>query len=201
MSSPHPLPLLPAHCFVLFIPLVLHIHLTLSALPLIGLWRVNIEIWYPILCCLQISVKKAQAALSITAQTPDVACISSHCRCNGPECCSLWLHWHPSCAMQHQRKNMRERERCNYPPLSLSLYFPQQQKEISCRNDSYQSKDGRFVSDSRSAAVPLFSSVSAVCVFEVMVVNTNTDIFRLKLRKHIKCSLCFVWIWFSSLCF
>lgn len=115
---------------------------------------------------------------------PDVACISSHCRCNGPECCSSWLHWHPSCAMQHQRKNMRERERCNYPPLSLSLYFPQQQKEISCRNDSYQSKDGRFVSDSRSAAVSLFSSLSAVCVSEVMVVNTNTDIFWLKLRKH-----------------
>lgn len=84
---------------------------------------------------------------------------------------------------------MRERERCNYPPLSLSLYFPQQQKEISCRNDSYQSKDGRFVSDSRSAAVPLFSSVSAACVFEVMVVNTNTDIFRLKLRKHKMLSL------------
>lgn len=95
------------------------------------------------------------------------------------------------CDAAPEEKHERERERCNYPPLSLSLYFPQQQKEISCRNDSYQSKDGRFVSDSRSAAVSLFSSLSAVCVSEVMVVNTNNDIFRLKLRKDIKCSLCF----------
>lgn len=163
-----------AHCFV---PATLPTPLTPPfPVHLSGLWRVNVETWYPTLCCLQISIKEAQ--LSITASTPDVACISTHCRCNGPECCSLRLHWHPSCAMQHQRKNKWETEsetrrgRCviilHYDKV---FYFPQQQRTIPCQNDSYQSKDGRSDSETgwRFAGVSLFSCLW-ICVHSRILV-------------------------------
>lgn len=55
--------------------------------------------------CLQISIK-VQNAVFYHRLDARCSAISTHCRCNGLECCSLWLCRHPFC-MLHRENSLR----------------------------------------------------------------------------------------------
>lgn len=67
--------------------------------------------------CLQISIK-VQNAVFYHRLDARCSAISTHCRCNGLECCSLWLCWHPFCIL-HKGKQFAI---YNYTPLILKVY-------------------------------------------------------------------------------
>lgn len=115
---------------------------------------------------LQISIKKAQAVLLSQLRHQMLLTsllIADVMGLNAAVCDFAGIHPVRCSTRGKTSEKQRERERCviilHYRQL---FYFPQQQRKILCRNDSYQSKDGRSVSETWAE---IHWSVAALCTF------------------------------------